>query len=95
MSVGKAVFCSKNRSDFEDSLEISLNTHLFVKLGRLGETACGLEVVDPKYVGTTLTGAPQHFRRVDFYELMLVEELPEQLADHALQPEDALLGRSP
>jgi hypothetical protein len=44
MSVSERIFSSENRTDFKNSLEISHNTHLFIKLRRLGKTRIFSEI---------------------------------------------------
>lgn len=84
MTVGKGVLSSENRSDFKHSVEVCHQAHLFVKLGRLGETSVSLEVLELEHIRTSFRTPSYQFGSVDFHEPILHEELAEQKANSRL-----------
>ena len=55
VTVCVGVFSTENGANLEDFLEISVDSHLFVKLRGLGEVSLGLEVIQLEHTSATLT----------------------------------------
>ena len=53
VSVSKGIFSPENRTNLENFLEVTHNTHLLVKLWRLGETCLLTEIWETEDVSTT------------------------------------------
>ena len=92
VSVGERVLSSEDWADFKDSLEVTHNTHLLVKLGRLGQTSLPVEILELEDVGASFRAPSDHLGSMDFYKVVLEQELPEKLTDGGGNPEDGLFG---
>lgn len=53
VTMGKRVLSSEDGTDLENSLEISHNAHLLVKLRRLGKTGLLAEILETEHIGST------------------------------------------
>jgi hypothetical protein len=92
-SVG--VLGTENRPDLHDPLEARRYQHLLVELWRLRKVCRAAEVVQFEDVGTSFRSGTQDLGSLDQGEVLLREELLEDCADTALDPEDRLIDLSP
>lgn len=70
VTMGEGVFSSEDGTNFEDSFEVRLDTHLLVELGRLGKTGILTEILQLEDVGTTFGRATDKLGSVDFDEIL-------------------------
>ena len=92
MPWGVRVLSSENRSDFEDTAEITAQSHLLVKLRTLGQTCILLEVLEFENICSTFRGTSNELRSMNFNKVILIHELSVNCANSRLQPEDSLIG---
>lgn len=94
VTMGEWVLCSENWTDFKNTLEVTHNTHLFVKLGRLCETGFSVEIAETEYIWSSFWSTSDQLGSVDFYKIIIETEFSEELADSWGQFKDGLLSSS-
>ena len=70
MAMRPRLFCSEDRPDFEDALEIGHHAHLLVELGRLRQTGIPVKVLELENVGASLRTPSNQLRSVDLRETL-------------------------
>jgi len=90
--VGEGVLGSKNRPDLKDSLEISHDAHLFVKLGGLGKTSFFIEITESEYVGSSFGWPSDQLGSMNFDEVIIDDKLSEYMANWRGQFENSLFS---
>ena len=94
MPPGVAILGPEHRPDLEDLLEARAGgADLLVQLGGHGKAGGASEVVEREDVGAALRRAADQLRGVDLGEALVDEDAPEEVPDHALDPENALVRR--
>jgi hypothetical protein len=94
MSMSEWIFSSEDWTNFKYTLEISHNTHLFIKLRRLGKASFSVEVTETKNVWSSLWSTSDQLRSVDFDKILFKTELSEKLTYSWRQFKDGLFSCS-
>lgn len=92
MSVGIWILSSENWTNFENSLHITTENHLFVELWGLGQACFLIEILQSEYISTTLWCTSNEFWGVNFDKVLGIEELSEEEADGGLESHKSLIG---
>lgn len=92
VSMSEWVLGSENWTNFEYTLEISHNTHLFIKLRRLSKASFSVEITETEDVWSSLWSTSNQLRSMDFDKVLFKAELSEKLTDTWRQFKDGLFG---
>mmetsp|Transcript_22286 Transcript_22286/g.48996 ORF Transcript_22286/g.48996 Transcript_22286/m.48996 type:complete len:317 (-) Transcript_22286:123-1073(-) len=88
------VLSAEHGSNLEHPLQIGADSHLLVKLRRLGEAArAQVHVLEPEHRRSTLGCTPNHLGAVNLRETLAEERAAEQLAHRRLNPENRVVRR--
>ena len=93
MPWGVRVLSPENWSNFEDTAEITTQSHLLVKLRTLSQACILLEVLELENICTTFRRTSDEFGSMNLNEVILIHELAVNCTNSRLQSENGLIRR--